>query len=327
MDKTWIATLCLILAGMLAACMGSPGPEPRATQEPADPAAPHAEFTSTTGAVAGSIVDAELRPLANATVSIGKAEPISQSMTDVQGRFAFSFLQAGTYTIRAHPDNVEPIEKTVEVRGGELTRVNILTNRIPGTEPFTDLVIRRGNVHCGATLKRTEFDYCSYAGVFTTSAGVEFQNPYLIFPVRGPHAGWNASMAEVVWTPQSAASSQLSVVYSPQCAIASIADGRGPSPMRLFINQSMLKKGFDEADKNPGVGDTACKSQGGPAGPDPQKKILRMCREEGVCNIVSSTRVWADSDVALVLDQTYQIYFSSAFFGTLRTDYTALPDA
>lgn len=144
--------LGLLLSGCSA---GSSVSEPRALGDEASVSSV-AEFSDTTGAVEGTVTDVSLQPVANATLILsGSAigsEPIANSSTDGEGRFAFSFLEPGTYRVRAEAPDFEPSASLVDVAAGVSRRVTLTLGDVPSQEPYSILLIKTGMQSCSAAV-------------------------------------------------------------------------------------------------------------------------------------------------------------------------------
>lgn len=128
----------LAVAGMVAVTVLAGCSDPQASAAAADDPfaglADDVEVGDTVGAITGVVVDAAIRPLANATVEVVSTG--ANTTTDATGRFAFEDLEPGTYFLRAAAYRHEPTQVSVDVVAGSPSTVRILLVRVGGAEPY-----------------------------------------------------------------------------------------------------------------------------------------------------------------------------------------------
>ncbi|HEV2289350.1 MAG TPA: carboxypeptidase-like regulatory domain-containing protein [Candidatus Acidoferrales bacterium] len=87
-----------------------------------------------TGRIAGVVLGANDRPVANADVVIERSDGShpAATHTDAKGQYAVKFLVQGYYDIRAsRGESASPWKHNVIVRWGQTTEVNLRLRRIP----------------------------------------------------------------------------------------------------------------------------------------------------------------------------------------------------
>lgn len=120
------AVACALIV-LLAGCVA----EGDAQAPPAAPAT--AEKTAETGGIEGHIITDEIQPISRAQVALHKTN--QTTMTGQDGGFAFSLLDPGEYTILAGALGYFEAQKKVTVTASEITRVDIVLDRIPIAAP------------------------------------------------------------------------------------------------------------------------------------------------------------------------------------------------
>jgi hypothetical protein len=123
--------VALAFAIVLAGCVA---PEPKASAPPP----PTATKTDSTGGIEGHVITDEVQPIANAQVALHGKD--LQTTTDEAGAFAFSDLEPGEYTILAAALGRFSKQDVVTVAAGEITRTDIILDKIPIAAPnFTEV--------------------------------------------------------------------------------------------------------------------------------------------------------------------------------------------
>lgn len=131
--------LCVALALLLSGCAGG------AAKSNAQPPAPVATVTTATGGIEGHVVTDEIQPIGGAQVAL---LPNNMSVkTGDDGRFAFSKLDPGKYTVAALKIGYHQSAKVVQVKAGEIAAVELILDRIPVADPPFDVIHRfEGNL-------------------------------------------------------------------------------------------------------------------------------------------------------------------------------------
>ncbi|MBI2079071.1 MAG: carboxypeptidase regulatory-like domain-containing protein [Euryarchaeota archaeon] len=115
----------LVLSLFLAGCTSGEGAA--TSTSPTPTLAPEPTVDAATGSIAGKVIDDEARPIAGATVAIGKD---SQSTTDEGGKFTFNDLQPGSYVVNVARLGFEQVGRKVEVRAGEVAELTLTLKSI-----------------------------------------------------------------------------------------------------------------------------------------------------------------------------------------------------
>ncbi|HJQ92848.1 MAG TPA: carboxypeptidase-like regulatory domain-containing protein, partial [Candidatus Thermoplasmatota archaeon] len=135
-----------MLAGLLALAALMPGCA--APSDGGDPGTPG--LSAETGVLAGIVVDAALRPLADAQVSATPpgGEPL-RTATDVNGSFAFVGLAPGTYAVEATKERHLSAHAIAQVAAGEAGPLVQLVLEVQADEvPFAVVVKWEGYIGC-----------------------------------------------------------------------------------------------------------------------------------------------------------------------------------
>jgi hypothetical protein len=157
-----------------------------------------ATFDETTGAIEGVVTDDQLQPIPGAQVgAIGRPDMVA--MSDVAGKFVFSNVEPGTYSIGASALGFDAAAKGVVVNAGEAAMVSIVLNPLPVATPYHDLFLFSGMIECGVALVRTTLS----AGCDPSSAGSNTQELY----GSGEEdpwwpETWNVTVVEAEWDSQ-----------------------------------------------------------------------------------------------------------------------------
>jgi hypothetical protein len=177
----------------------------------------HAQET-TTGSIAGEVVDAQGAVMPGATVTIVTGTGVKTLTTDTNGRFFAPFLQPGTYTVRVELTGFSAVEhKGIEVRLGQRVALNFSLTvgqmseaiEVLGSAPTVDVGSTTvGGVLDAESIKRlpvgrnfTDSLYLvpgvsdsSYAGKANPSIGGAsgLENNYIIDGVNVSNSGFGA---------------------------------------------------------------------------------------------------------------------------------------
>jgi len=96
---------------------------------------------TTTGSIAGQVVDAQGAPVPGATVTLSSNQGSKTFVTDGQGRFFAPYLTPGTYSVRAELAGFSPVEqKNVTVRLGQRVELSGLVLKVGGVEEVVEVV-------------------------------------------------------------------------------------------------------------------------------------------------------------------------------------------
>jgi hypothetical protein len=177
----------LVSVVVLAGCTTS---TPSDVQPTAPVASGPAQYSDTTGAIEGFVTDEEIQPVADAEVGLLQL-PDQRVRTDAQGRFAFSNLDPGRYTVAVQKLGYTAAATSVDVVVGETKLASIVLSVLPIQVPYPELIIHRGIIENGVGVVRTAT--CTNCGTDETRYH---------FPDGAIAADWQAIMIEVVWNTQ-----------------------------------------------------------------------------------------------------------------------------
>jgi len=109
------------------------------------------------GKIAGTISDFDAKPWAGITVQIKSEQgAVQETKTDTSGKFQFSNLRNGKYTISVHPPQIaQPYEAITEVRGSESPAVNL---------NFRD-ILEKQNPEALAQMKKNQEQQQKFSGM------------------------------------------------------------------------------------------------------------------------------------------------------------------
>jgi hypothetical protein len=144
----------IVLVLLLAGCNG-PDPEATAVLTSASvPSAEPARFDETTGGIDGIIADDEAYPIPFANVTL---VPIGQTITDPDGRFSFSNVPPGKYTVHATRPGFYPAAREETVVAGEAVLTTLILMRLPSTDPYHQTLPVSGKVDArwASTIRRS----------------------------------------------------------------------------------------------------------------------------------------------------------------------------
>jgi hypothetical protein len=201
----WGVFVCIVFAFVgVAGCTSPSPPTPSGAATALAPVGPReVDLTDTTGAIDGSVLDNELRPIPDAllearygsakgaltALSAGLSESEGfTAQTDSEGRFTIGPLAEGHYALFVYASGYAAQAVGVEVKGGERLEKQFVLEPLATIEPYSHTIERVGRWQVAAT------------GVFTCSAELA---PFFgacastqSFAI-GP--GWNASVVEIAW--------------------------------------------------------------------------------------------------------------------------------
>ncbi|MGB0652958.1 MAG: carboxypeptidase-like regulatory domain-containing protein [Thermoplasmatota archaeon] len=260
MRTPWIALLLVTVA--LAGCSDGGG---GGGDELEDPALGNIDVTatSTTGVIRGVVVDAAIRPITGATVSVplpGGADALT-SETDESGAFGFEGLEPGTYFVKVTKLGYFDQQQSVDVVAGvnEPPAVKVLLEVNVETTPFYEEYTFNGFVECG-------HPNVAVCGVVDLVANLTLGGPITNdnFLVRYP-LGQVPSMvqSEMVWQSTQALGGQFSLIHSwnGDCTLLCDDEVTGGSPLLLISNETTI------AEATWGAGeDLIVRTFSGPAG-------------------------------------------------------------
>jgi hypothetical protein len=96
---------------------------------------------TTSGSIAGEVIDAQGAPVPGATVTIGSPTGNKTFVTDANGRFFAPYLTPGKYSVRVELTGFSPVEqKNIEVRLGQRVALTGLTLKVGGLTEVVEVV-------------------------------------------------------------------------------------------------------------------------------------------------------------------------------------------
>lgn len=187
--------------------------------------------TQNTGVVRGVVVDAAIRPLAGAAVSLllPDADPMKATSNDA-GAFGFSDVPPGTYFVEAGKPGYITVRQSVEVVAGVDTppAIKLLLESDPASLPFIEVYQWNGFIECSFSLVIVRFAACS---------GVGNDNFLVEYPLSAA-PDWVQS--EMVWESTQALGDemQLSITDFSGPVQVRINASAGPSPVLVTVNKT-----------------------------------------------------------------------------------------
>lgn len=260
------------------------------------------------GAILGQVVDEELLPVANATVTLeddhGK-RLTTPSAHD--GAFAFSDLDPGSYLILVSHDGYFNQTQRETVSAGQITELQMILELDPASD-YVEVLPFRGIVD-SATWRAGPSCLTIVQPPFGTCLGI---TPSSLYGTVDAEPDWRTIVSEVYWTPNSAVFHQTGFHYVrfpnvtsfegvPDFNSAGYFETTGPTPMVLRIDRPTIQERGHPAE-----------SQYGPV-------VFRALND---FNDVNAT-VFA---VGAMYQQTMDLLVSTFYGQTPPTGYTALPD-
>ncbi len=218
--------LALVSATVLAGCSGK-GSE--SEEDEGDAVAPPAEADESLGGIEGTVVDDEAVALAGVEVGIPDLE--LYTATDADGRYSFSLVEPGEYSIFANLIRYEQDAQMVTVAANAIAQIDF--QLIPLAP--VDAIRYKTTEHIG-------FMNCGFGLVVLVGTsdctGDENHNVYFAFDVD---PGIQTVIGEMVWEPTAAMAAQslrLTLWQNTDCTTLcdpehDYGDERGPSPVYL----------------------------------------------------------------------------------------------
>lgn len=140
--------VALLIVIALSGCIGKEGPSGPA--EASLSAAPPAQFDDKTGAIAGIVTDDAFVPIPG--VDLGLREATAHAAkSDPDGRFTFSRVEPGEYTLDVSKIGYQSVALPVEVTAGRTTDVPIQLESAPLTnQTYSVVTVYNGLIVCGS---------------------------------------------------------------------------------------------------------------------------------------------------------------------------------
>lgn len=242
-----VATAALALAALLAGCSDGGGGKP-----PDDGLVATAE----TGIIRGVVIDAGIRPLAGANVSLAM-DPPRWALTGEDGSFGFDQLAPGTYRLSAHKPGFAEASTAVDVEAGveDPRAVKLLLTFNPSLIPFSTAYVFEGFVECSFHLRGGYLAACAAgpiannllcSGYDVCPGNVTNDRVFAFQPVDGPP---DFLQSELVWESNQALGEQL-MLFQNYGTLDEFNGGgfagtfnttMGLSPLMLTVNRTEME--------------------------------------------------------------------------------------
>lgn len=280
------------------------------------------EFDESTGALEILLTDDELAPIANATVGIQPtepqegAQPIAPLMTSAVGIAVFSNLAPGAYNTQVVALGYESAAKRVEVKAGDVAKLQLIVVRLPSDDPFHSTEVHRDIVQSVLWRVGPACDTIVQPPIGTC---LGFQRNDVTF-YRVLAEDWATIVDEATWIPNTAASHQRAYVFAtfpnvtdfsgvPDFKSPGHFEAAGRSPVVLRIERTEIReRGFPEESQ---FGE-------GPNGRGTRFRAVNDFEDLGVPGVVGVSFMW---------DQAMTVYNTEFHKTVAPVDFTALPDS
>ena len=294
-------------------------------------AAPEVAFDADTGGIEGLVTDDSLVPISG--VLVGLVETQNQTTSDAEGRFTFSRVPPGDYTIQIAKLGYAAASKRVTVASGAATEANLVITAIEVEEVYYLVQNAVGRFGCGFAMKNPPVPGVVGARPALAGCAATYGTPLastdqfrVDFHLQGTNVSRIKSLVmESEWQSTQAMSGGFSMywevfqdwgagtVYTE--TVRSVASAQGPSPLKAVANNTTFEEGFSE------------KWTGGTGLP-------KYCVENGACSIYARAFPYASTlgdsspvDFSVYADQPFR-HWVTEFYGEFALeDYTALLDA
>lgn len=238
-----VAVASVVLAG----CSSGPKKASGGVGAPGD--VPDITATSTTGGIHGFVVDQEIKPLKGVAILVNPGA--HNTTTNVDGAFAVSNLEAGTYFIKASHPLYATVQQSVEVVAGVLDPpdVKLQLQRTIFAQPYITSEKFDGFIVCSAGHSLVGYSEECGEGVGTPCVQPPIPcgrvggqaNNHIQYDFYVDNPSVQTILVELNWEPtaQTAASGQLLTYVStgwvcdPFCGGNTFVTGAGPSPLYI----------------------------------------------------------------------------------------------
>lgn len=239
-----LLVLALLAAASLAGCSQA--------AESGGPPAP----TATTGSVRGVVVDAAIRPLAGALVTLRVGDAARTANTSADGLFQFDGVPAGSQVLRVHRTGYLAVQLPVQVEAGAAVplQVKVTLDTDPAyRKPFLQPFKFSGLMECSAVVNapppvgRAAVAACalpgqtvgvsptqdSFIAIHTLDAGKpDFVQSELVWEAGGPFA--NSLLLYLDQRNRSAGAPSVDA-EGAQAGYTELASASGPSPLAVHV--------------------------------------------------------------------------------------------
>lgn len=171
----------VVLAVWLAGCAGGGSQTEASDDDQVEP--PAADFSGSTGAIEGFVVDDTLLPIGNAAVSLQVSRTtavLANATTGPDGRFVFSRVDPGTYLVTVQATGYGDGSSFVQVTAGEAAELRVTVDDLPSNDPYVDTFIEVGILRCA-------FSYVAFADTCTIEAAMGENRNQIDFNISAGH--------------------------------------------------------------------------------------------------------------------------------------------
>ena len=231
----------LLLTATLAGCASPTTGDDGSSIDPSVDVQP----TETTGIIKGVVVDAAVKPLAKATVSVKVGDKTLTNLTNGNGGFGFQGLPPGTYFVSAALAGYKTSQQSVDVVAND---PDVKTLRI-GLEadasfakPYVQPYIMKGYIECSVSAFAIGGDICGIVNIINPGTFDDtFSAQYPLDPVIPT---WTQS--ELIWKSTQNLGAELTLDWSRDCGNDNqgfLCDYgvSGTSPLLLTADTSHLR--------------------------------------------------------------------------------------
>lgn len=315
MPRLVVPTIVLLLSATLSGCLGgdeNPAPAAKGPDAPAS-------FTEDTGAIEGFVLDAEGLPVPNATVGLPDLD--LDTRTGDGGRFTFSNVPPGQYTLYAQKLGYEAEGKRIDVVAGAATNLEITMTALAVVEPYSTQVIQAGLFGCGASWRpAVVFSGIAACGVLSLFLNLTQYDQFLLeWEIPEDIQGWNGSAFEMHWESNQIAGKGLWMLWEV-CANdreTRFSSTNGESPLRDHVNASVVHGVIHNGSFN----EDSCDSADDLCNEDKCEFISR------VFSVPQTFGASAPADVGVTMQQRFEQIHTAFFYEPGPADFTAIPDA
>lgn len=153
------------------------------------------------GAVAGRLVDDEMRPLSQFPITL--VEIAESRISDDNGSFFFDHVPEGNYTLVATNPEYADVVQTVEIEAGQTVDVSLTASKLPEYRAHNVTIPVRGQYDCAAEYFIIT-GHCGILWEYTTCAAQSCQSdPAFTQTYQFPldiQPRWQTIIAELTWT-------------------------------------------------------------------------------------------------------------------------------
>lgn len=192
----------LLLVAALAGCVGESGPAGLA--RPGEGAAPGL-------AIAGRVIDQELVPLADVTVTVAQTDLLTSTAAD--GSFRLGPIEPGTHAVVAEKPGYQSATVEVQVTGEGAPPILLSLTAVATDVPFRQTEVHVTFVNCWISSPVGNVPctkLVDYAASTNISSGEKFAFPFTI-----KNAGLNDLLVEHSWRSQSTARDMTFFIKTP----------------------------------------------------------------------------------------------------------------